>query len=256
MYSTQLTDFRDYDIDNLIFQLPERRFDEKTQRIRVMTHHLDGTRGDLILSTPRLLTFGLQEQFDPTTHNLVGYQLPLILWGKDGPSEEEQQFIDLINRITEAAKNFIVNQREELEQPSLEYADLNRLNPLYYKMEKGEIQKDRAPLLYSKLNVFRQENQLQIRTLFTDERTRETLDPLRLINRRCFVHAAIRLESIILGNTIRPRFQVKLFEARVRFPDTGFKSLLEPGKVFPKVNQRQSSQRNKTEETTVKTNSS
>lgn len=235
MFSTQLTDFRDYDLDNLILQLPERRFDEKGfQRIRVMTHHMDGTRGDLILSTPRLLTFGLQEQLDPVTQNLVGYQLPLILWGKNGPTEEEKRFIETIEAITEIAKDFIVNHKEELERPTMEKGELNRLNPLYYKMEKGEIQKDKAPLLYTKLNVYRQDGMMQIRTLFTDETTKETIDPIRLLNRRCFIHGAIRLESIMIGNRIRPRFQVKLFEARVRFLDMGFKSLLEPGKVFPK----------------------
>lgn len=234
MFSTQLTDFRDYDINNLIFQLPDRQFEDKTQRIRIMTHHLDGTRGDLILSTPRLLTFGLQEQFDPITHNLIGYQLPLIMWNKNGPTDEEKAFIDLINKITEYSKDFLLNNKEDLNLPELNMVDLNRLNPLYYKIEKGEIQRERAPLLYTKLNIYRQDNQLQIRTLFTDDRSRETLDPLRLLNRRCLINGAIRIESIIVGNNIRPRFQIKLFEARVRFPDVGFKSLLEPGVIFPK----------------------
>jgi hypothetical protein len=239
MYSTQLSDFRDYDLDNLILQLPEGRFEDKGyKRIRVMTHHLDGTRGDLILSTPRLLTFGMQEQYDPHTQNLVGYQLPLILWGKNGPSEDEKRFIDTIQALTEMTKDFIMDHKEELERPDLEREELNRLNPLYYKMEKGEVQKDRAPLLYTKLNVFRQDGSMQIRTLFTDEVTKETIDPMSLMNRRCFIHGAIRLESINIGPRIRPRFQIKLFEARVRFLDSGFKSLLEPGKVFPKSRAR------------------
>jgi hypothetical protein len=166
------------------------------------------------------------------------------MWGKEGPSEEEKHFIALMNRITDVCKNFIINNKMELDQPTLEETDLGRLNPLYYKMEKGEIVKDRAPLLYTKLNVYRQDNQLHISTLFTDERSKETLDPFRLLNRRCFIHGAIRIESIIIGHNIRPRLQIKLFEARVRFPDTGFKSLLEPGKIFPKSTNRQVIHRN------------
>jgi len=254
MYSTQLSDFRDYDLDNLILQLPEGRFEDKGyKRIRVMTHHLDGTRGDLILSTPRLLTFGMQEQYDPHTQNLVGYQLPLILWGKNGPSEDEKRFIDTIQALTEMTKDFIMDHKEELERPDLEREELNRLNPLYYKMEKGEVQKDRAPLLYTKLNVFRQDGSMQIRTLFTDEVTKETIDPMSLMNRRCFIHGAIRLESINIGPRIRPRFQIKLFEARVRFLDSGFKSLLEPGKVFPKSRARVPTTTNKTVPTATAT---
>jgi hypothetical protein len=62
------------------------------------------------------------------------------------------------------------------------------------------------------------------------------IDPLRLINKRCFIQGAIRLESVIVGDRGRPRFQVKLFEAKVRILDAGFKSLLEPGHVFSKNN--------------------
>lgn len=236
MYSTQLTDYRDYDVDNLILQLPERRND--VQRIRVLTHHLDGTMGDLIISTPRLLTFGMQEQIDPDTQHTIGYQIPLVMWGKNGPTEEEKRFVDTLENIVEACKEFIIDNKDEIGRPTLEYTDLHRLSPLYYKMNNGEIQKDHSPLLYTKLNIFRQDDGLQIRTLFTDENTKEPIDPLQLINRRCFITGAIKLESIIVSNKGRPRFQVKLFEARVRFIDTGFKSLLDPGRVYPKNNKQ------------------
>lgn len=232
MYSTQLTDFRDYDVDNLILQLPERRAD--FHRIRIMTHHLDGTRGDLILSTPRLLTFGLQEQYDPETQRTIGYQLPLVMWGKNGPSDDEKKFVSTIDKITESCKSFLLANKDELDRPTLDGADLIRLNPLYYKIEKGEIMRDHAPLLYTKLNIFRHDDTLQIRTLFTDEQTKAPLDPLTLANRRCIIQGAIRIESIIVGSKGRPKFQVKLFEARVKFLDSGFKSLLDPGKVYPK----------------------
>lgn len=231
MYSTQLTDFRDYDVDNLILQLPERKTD--FYRIRILTHHLDGTRGDLILSTPRVVSFGLQEQYDES-QNVVGYQLPLLLWGRNGPTEDEKKFIAAIDAITEACKEFIMENKEELDRPTLEYTDLHRLNPLYYKIEKGEILKDHAPLLYAKLNIMRQQDSIQIRTLFTDENTKETIDPLQLMNRRCVITGALRIESIVMGTKSRPKFQIKMFEARVRFLDSGFRSLLDPGRVYPK----------------------
>lgn len=231
MYSTQLADYHDYDTENLILQLPDKRFD-RVQRIRIMTHHLDGSRGDLIISTPRVMTFGLQEQYDKDTQQVIGYQLPLIMWGKNGPNEDETQFIDTLNRITDECKKFIVENKDLLDQSDLTEEDLGRLNPLYYKMDKGEVQQDKAPLLYTRLNIYRHDDGVQIRTLFTDEATKEVIDPRILINKRCFIQGAIRLESILIGN--RPRIQVKLFEAKVRLLDNGIKSLLEPGKVFSK----------------------
>lgn len=222
MYSTQLSDYRSYDIDNLILQPTERRTD--VRRIRLLTHNLDGTRGDLIFSTPRLLSFGLQHIYDGDT--IVGHQIPLVMWGKNGPSPEEKAFVDILETITSVSKQYILQHRVDLEKPDLTEEDLFRLNPLYYKANAT----NSAPLLYVRLNTFRNEDNLHIRTLFIDDDTKESIDPMLLLNKRCLVYAAIRLESVLLGS--KARFQLKLLEARVKFLDRGFKSLLEPGKVF------------------------
>jgi len=224
MYSTQLSDFKTYDIDNLILQPTERKTD--VRRIRLLTHNLDGTKGDLIFSTPRLLSFGLQQIHDGET--LVGYQIPLVMWGKNGPTLEEKAFVDTLENITNVSKDYILRYREEFEKPNLDENDLHRLNPLYYKADNTDGKN--APLLYVRLNTFRSEDNLHIRTLFIDDNTKQSIDPMTLLNKRCLIYAAIRLESIVLGSKVR--FQLKLFEARVRFLDRGFKSLLEPGKVF------------------------
>ena len=222
MYSTQLSDYRSYDIDNLILQPTERRTD--VRRIRLLTHNLDGTRGDLIFSTPRLLSFGLQHIYDGDT--IVGHQIPLVMWSKNGPSPEEKAFVDILETITSVSKQYILQHRVDLEKPDLTEEDLFRLNPLYYKANAT----NSAPLLYVRLNTFRNEDKLHIRTLFIDDDTKESIDPMLLLNKRCLVYAAIRLESVLLGS--KARFQLKLLEARVKFLDRGFKSLLEPGKVF------------------------
>jgi hypothetical protein len=224
MYSTQLSDFKTYDVDNLILQPTERKTD--VRRIRLLTHNLDGTKGDLIFSTPRLLSFGLQQIHDGET--LVGYQIPLVMWGKNGPTPEEKAFVETLENITNVSKHYILKYREELEKPNLEENDLIRLNPLYYKADNTDGKS--APLLYVRLNTFRSDDNLHIRTLFIDDNTKQSIDPMTLLNKRCLIYAAIRFESIVLGSKVR--FQLKLFEARVRFLDRGFKSLLEPGKVF------------------------
>lgn len=225
MYSNQLSDFKTYDIENLILQPTERKTD--VRRIRLLTHNLDGTQGDLIFSTPRLLSFGLQKIYDGDM--LIGYQIPLVMWGRNGPNPDEKAFVETLDKITNTSKQFIMDHRADLDKPDLNEGDLARLSPLYYKADATDDNKN-APLLYVRLNTFRNEDNLHIRTLFIDDNTRQTIDPMMLLNKRCLIHAAIRIESIVLGSKVR--FQLKLFEARVRFLDRGFKSLLEPGKVF------------------------
>lgn len=222
MYSTQLSDFKTYDTDNLILQPTERR--TTTQRVRMMTHNLDGTKGDLIFSTPRFLSFGVQPIQDG--QEVIGYQMPFVLWDRNGPTHDEQLLVDVLERITTISKKYVLEHREELDRPELTEDDLDHMNLLYYK--KGEDKK--APLLYVKLNTFRNEDDILIRTLFIDDTTKQTIDPMSLMNKRCLVQAAIRFESIVIGNKVR--FQLKLLEAKIKMLDRGYKSFLEPGKTF------------------------
>lgn len=221
MYSTQLSEFKTYDTDNLILQPTEKP--TNVQRIRIMTHNLDGTRGDLIFSTPRFLSFGVQTILDG--QDVVGYQMPFVLWDRNGPTPDENIFIETLNRITDVSRNYVLENRDELDCPELKTEDLDHMNLLYYK--KGEDK--RAPLLYVKLNTFRNDKDVNIRTLFIDENTKQTIDPMSLMNKRCLVQAAIRFESIVVGNKVR--FQLKLLEAKVKLLDRGYKSLLD-GKIY------------------------
>lgn len=220
MYSTQLSDYRAYDTDNMIFQPCEGR------RLRVMTHNMDGTRGDLVFSTPRFLSFGLQPVRDGDV--VVGYQMPLVMWGKKGPTPDEESFVRAMEDITGASREHILHHRAEL---GIEEDGLDRLSPLYYKTKTD--QKDHAPILYVRVNTCRDDEEVRIRTLFIEDTTREPIDPMTLLNKRCLVDAAVRIDGVRMG--AKARFQMRLLEARVRLLDRnggGFKSLLEPGRVF------------------------
>lgn len=225
MFSNQLSDYKTYDTDNLILQPTDKK--TEVRRIRLMTHNMDGTRGDLIFSTPRLLSFGLQKILD-ADQNLIGFQVPLVLWGRSGPSPDETAFLNNINNITDTSKSFLLEHKDKFDRPTMCEEDLIRLSPLYYKSDTSDGKN--APLLYVRLNTFNVEETLHIRSLFIDENSKQSIDPNLLINKRCVIQAAIRFESIIIGTKIR--FQLKLLEARVRLLERGFKSLLEPGKVF------------------------
>ena len=237
MNSTQLTDFRNYDIKRLIFSKPEvgnipGAISKLTfKRIRLATKNPDGTIGDLVLATPpNLMCYGLQEQTDPSNGVVNGYQFPMVLWNRNEPSQDEKTFTDVITKITEACKDHLLSHKEEIEKYDLEPNDLKKFSPLYYKMEKGKIVDGKSPMFYIKTMTSKKTEGIKIHTVFTNEDTNDLIDPMDLMNKRCYVQGAIKIESIFVGNKIS--LQVKLFEARVKLIDTAFRSLLNPNVVL------------------------
>lgn len=232
MNTTQLSDFRDYDTQNLLFSkcevgnIPNQKITFK--RIRIATRNADNTVGDLIFSTPvNLMSFGLQETRDLVTNQINGYVFPLCLWNQHGCTPEEKHFTDLFNTLTEQCKNYLLDHKDEIEKYDLDMSDLKKFNPLFWKMEKGKIVEGRGPMLYVKV-MYNKRND-RITSLFIDENTNEEIDPFRLLNKRCYVTAAIKFESIFIGNKIS--LQVKLYEAVVKVVDNSIRGLLRPNAV-------------------------
>lgn len=237
MNSNQLSDYNNFDTKRIIFSKPEvgnipGAISKLTfKRIRIATRNLDGTIGDLIMATPPgLLCYGLQEQTDPSNGAVNGYQFPLVLWNRNDPSTQEKAFTDTIHRISDLCKEYLIAHKEEIEKYDLEMNDLKKFNPLYYKMEKGKIVDGKGPMLYIKTLSSKKPEGIKIHTIFTDETTNEVIDPMDLMNKRCYAQGAIKFESIFVGNKIS--LQVKLFEARVKVIDTAFRSLLNPSIVI------------------------
>jgi hypothetical protein len=56
--------------------------------------------------------------------------------------------------------------------------------------------------------------------------TGELMDPMSLLNKQCFVRAAIKIEGIFIGSKVS--LQVKLHEAEIKMKDSGVKRLLRP----------------------------
>lgn len=237
MNNTQLTDFKNYDAKRLLFSKPEvgtipGSMSKLTfKRIRIATKNSDGTVGDLVIATPpNLMCYGLQEQTDPSTGAVNGYQFPLVLWNRNEPTLDEKTFTDTINKICDACKDHLIAHREEIEKYDLEMNDLKKFNPLYFKMEKGKVVEGKGPMLYIKTLTSKKADTFKIYTVFTDAETNELIEPMDLMNKRCYVQGAIKIESIFVGNKIS--LQMKLFEARVNVIDTAFRSLLNPSVVI------------------------
>ena len=230
MDNTQLTDALTYNVANLRF----RKMIESTlpgangapsvnyKRVPIGTRNPDGTFGDLILPTLRLYSFGLSANVSPNTGKIDSYTLPLCLTNRNDPTVEEKKWVETFNRIVEATKDHIIEKKDEYGRYDLERVELKKLNPIWYKTEKGKIVDGAAPVLYAKVMMNKKTG--KISTLMTNGATGEELDPLTLANKPCYVEAAVKIESIYMGAKIS--LQVKVQEANIFLIDNTPKRLL------------------------------
>jgi hypothetical protein len=226
--NTQLTSASGYDIKNMIFSdaqsgsIPNSVPAINYKRITISTRNEDGTVGELIIPTSKLFSFGVSENTNQETGKVNGYVIPICLWNRDGPSEEEKEFSDSFDRIVEACKSHIISNREEIDQYELEMNDLKKFNPLHWKRDKGKIVEGSGPTMYTKLIVSKKQN--KIVSMFYNEDGDE-VDPLSIIGKYCYAKAAIKIESIFIGNKIS--LQVKLYETEVKLVETGMKRMMK-----------------------------
>lgn len=234
MSNTQLTSAMGYNTDQMTFSDPQHCSIPNTmisyKRIVIGTKNPDGTYGDLILPTEELFSFGLGENTNMETGKVNGYTLPLCLWDRMNPTKEQKEWTNTFDKIVEKCKDHILEVREEIEQYNLERSDLKKLNPLYWKRERGKIVEGTGPTLYLKLIVSKKENKI-ISNFYDSEG--EYVDPMTLKGKYCFAKCAVKFESIFIGNKIS--LQVKLYESVVRLVDTGMKRLLGPQKKKPMI---------------------
>lgn len=226
--NTQLTTASGYDTKRMVFSaaqsgtIPNSVPQINYKRILIQTRNEDGSIGDLILPTSKLFSFGVSENTNPETGKINGYVMPLCLWHRDGPSKEEKDWSDTFDNIVERCKDHLVENREEIEMYELEKRDLKKLNPMYWKREKGKIVEGTGPTLYTKLIVSKKQE--KIVTMFFDFEG-DVIDPMKILGKYCSAKCAIKIESIFIGNKIS--LQVKLYECEVKLMDSGMKRLLK-----------------------------
>lgn len=191
------------------------------KRIR-MNYEINNDLKDFVIESPaNLLSWGLTETRDLQTSALTGYQMAINLWSKPNKTSEEEQFIQAIDKIVDHVKEHLVNHRDSIERYDLELADLKKLNPLYYKMEKGQRVPDRGPTLYAKTMYSKKDN--NILTCFVDESLESRIDPMDILNKHCYVKFSLKVESIFIGTSIS--LQLKLKEVHFRLKDGGVRDL-------------------------------
>lgn len=223
---TQLTSAFGYDVKNIRFRKPVDgsilNDTVKFKRIAIGTRNPDGSLGELVIPTLQVYSFGLSENVNPQTSKTDGYSLSLCLYSKDSPTEEQKKWVDTFNAIVEYIKQYLLDHKDDIEKYELEPADLKKLNPLYYKKEKGKIVDGTGPTLYAKVMQNKKTN--SITTPFCDENGND-LDPLSILGKRCYSTAAIKFEGIFIGSKIS--LQVKVYEAKVKLIDSAPRRFLQ-----------------------------
>ena len=227
--NTELISANSYDVSKMIFSDPiEGAIPDSTikyKRINISTLNDDGSVGELVLPTEKVYSYGVSENINMNSGKVDGYVLPLVLFNKNGASDEEKNFVDTFNNIVEKCKEYLLDNREELGQYELEKNDLKKLNPIFYKRDKGKIVDGSPPTLYAKLIVKKDKKDgNKIISVFFDEDTGDNVNPLDLLGKSCYARAVIKFESIFIGNKIS--LQVKLYEAEIKTINTGMRRLL------------------------------
>ena len=169
----------------------------------------------MVIETPILFSFGVNEKKNQETGKLVGYSIPVCLWSKDSePNTQEKAFFDAIN-------NVVAMCRLHLES---EYgADLasSMSSPFYYKQveytdkkgkKKTKIDPLAAPVLYAKLIY--SEKSKKILSLFKTKGNKD-LNPFRYIDQYCNVRMALIIEGIFISKTVTS-LQIKVHECYVK----------------------------------------
>ena len=154
----QLTSYDHLPLDNIIineakeFKVKDSKI--KYKRIPSEVKYPNGKKGPLVIETPFLFSFGVNEKKSQDTNKLVGYSIPVCLWSKDSePNAEEQLFFEALNNIVGMCTLYLESEYGADLASSLS-------SPFYYKQveytdKKGKKKTKRdpsaAPVLYAKL---------------------------------------------------------------------------------------------------------
>jgi hypothetical protein len=240
MSEIQLTSANGFNVNNIIFSKPQagglKDTSVKFRRIYLSTKYADGSEGDLIIPTTRIFSFGVSENISQDDKNKAnGFVFPLVLFDKNGATDDERIFLDTFNKIVSHTKKHILDNKKELKLPSIDESDLKKFNPIFYKKDKdtGDVAPDALPTLYLKIALSKKDGVEKILSSFYDKRTGSELNPLDLLKKYCWTTAAIKFESIFIGSKIS--FQVKLYEAEVELLNSSRKRLLPRPQASVKV---------------------
>ena len=187
----------------------------KYKRIPIEIKYPNGKKGPLVVESPVFFSFGVSEKKNQETNKLVGYSLPVCLWGKgEEPNTKERAFFDVINNVTGATRRYLEDEYGPDLASSLS-------SPFYYKQieytdkkgkEKTKVDETSAPVLYAKLIY--SEKSRKVLSLFKGKGGKD-LNPFKYINQYCNVKLALIIEGIFISKSVTS-LQIKVHECYVK----------------------------------------
>ena len=215
----QLSSYENITQENIIFnEAKEYKVNNskiKYKRIPIEVKYPNGKKGQLVVESPVLFSFGVNEKKNQETGKLVGYSIPVCLWAKGSePNTKEKAFFDVINNITTASQQYLESEYG---------ADLASTlsSPFYYKQmeytdkkgkKKTKVDESSAPVLYAKLMY--SEKSKKILSLFKGKGGKD-LNLFKYINQYCNVKLALIIEGIFISKTVTS-LQIKVHECFVK----------------------------------------
>ena len=215
----QLSSYENITQENIIFnEAKEYKVKDskiKYKRIPVEIKYPNGKKGALVVETPLLFSFGVNEKKNQETNKLVGYSMPVCLWSKDSaPNTKELSFFEALNNIVSMSQKYLENEYGPDLASSL-------YSPFYYKhiehtdkkgRTKTKVDEASAPVLYAKLIY--SEKSKKILSLFKTNGNKD-LNPFKYINQYCNVKLALIIEGIFISKTVTS-LQIKVHECYVK----------------------------------------
>ena len=157
-------------------------------------------QGPLVIESPLLFSFGVNERRDKYSNKLVGYSIPVCLWAKDKkPTPEEKEFFKCL-KFLEKSCNIAL---EDAFGPEL----ANNVSNLLYQKDKTK-----SPVLYAKLMY--SEKSDKILSSFRVKGNQDP-DPLEFLNQYCNVKLALLIEGIYISDSV-VSIQMKVQEVYVK----------------------------------------
>ena len=190
--------------ENLIFHEPVQYKVKNTKllysRIKIETPYPNNKQGPLVIESPLLFSFGVNERRDKPTNKLIGYSIPVCLWSKDKkPTPEEKEFFKCLKFLEKSCYIAVENAFG----PEL----ANSISNLLYQKDKTK-----SPVLYAKLMY--SEKSDKILSSFRVKGNQDP-DPLEFLNQYCNVKLALLIEGIYISDKV-VSIQMKVHEVYVK----------------------------------------
>ena len=215
----QLSSYEHITQDNIIFnEAKEFKVKDskiKYKRIPIEIKYPNGKKGALVIETPLLFSFGVNEKKNQETGKLVGYSMPVCLWSKDSvPNPKELSFFETLSNVVSMCRYHLGSEYGEDYASSLS-------SPFYYKQieytdkkgkKKTKVDESSALVLYAKL-IYSKKSK-KILSLFKTKGKKD-LNPFKYIDQYCNVKMALIIEGIFISKTVTS-LQIKVHECYVK----------------------------------------